>query len=594
MGMQNINRMVWTIGVLLLLAVLLVGCGQQPATAQQNQDTPPTPTPLPPAPALERPTYEVERGPIERTIEPNGRVTPVDLVQLSFRRSGRVEVVHVGRGDTVQEGDVLAQLFQDDELVELAEAEDALIQAQRDLETARSQKEKEIKRARNDLERARRALEEAREEKQEDLEEAQQELEDAQRDLERLLPGGAEDLIYEAEKTLEEARRQAKETADQYSLAKTQAEHALIEAAEAVKQAQDAYSDAYWDYEWVKEHGTEPAEHEEVDPDTGAVHTSHRDLSEEEREEYRRTFERAEEALAEAERNLELRRRDVELAQEEEIYQNQQAEQEVAEAQRELDEVRAGEHEELVQQQRLIEDKQRALEEIQNRDFEDELQAIEDAELALEEAREETFNSELKQVEIAQRNLEKAQKEVENGQIIAPQDGEIIVISIREGDTVEEFDPVVELADPTTLEIAAELGGEQMRQLAEGQPAEVSLLSRPDVAMPAVIRRMPAPYGSGGSGVVQEDDKSTRFKILDTKGQDLDAGSVVKIRIVLERKEDVLLLPPEALRSFEGRTFVVVREGEREQRVSVKTGIETSDEVEIVEGLEEGDIVVGQ
>jgi multidrug efflux pump subunit AcrA (membrane-fusion protein) len=93
---------------------------------------------------------------------------------------------------------------------------------------------------------------------------------------------------------------------------------------------------------------------------------------------------------------------------------------------------------------------------------------------------------------------------------------------------------------------------------------------------------------------VQEQDKSTRFEILDTKGQDLEAGSVAQVRIVLEQKEDVLLLPPEAIRSFEGRTFVVVREGDREQRVSVEIGIETPDEVEIVEGLEEGDIVVGQ
>ena len=140
-----------------------------------------------------------------------------------------------------------------------------------------------------------------------------------------------------------------------------------------------------------------------------------------------------------------------------------------------------------------------------------------------------------------------------------------------------------------------ERGAEQMKQLAEGQPAEITLLARPDVALPAIVRQMPAPYGSGGSGAVQEQDRTTRFKLLDLKGQQIEAGvTIVKIKIVLERKDEVLWLPPDAVRSFEGRRFVVVRTGERERRVTVRTGIETEDKIEIVEGVKDGDIVVGQ
>jgi HlyD family secretion protein len=70
--------------------------------------------------------------------------------------------------------------------------------------------------------------------------------------------------------------------------------------------------------------------------------------------------------------------------------------------------------------------------------------------------------------------------------------------------------------------------------------------------------------------------------------------TIVKIMIVLEHKDDVLWLPPDAVRAFEGRRFVVVREGERERRVTVRTGIETEDKLEILEGLEEGNVIVGQ
>jgi multidrug efflux pump subunit AcrA (membrane-fusion protein) len=54
------------------------------------------------------------------------------------------------------------------------------------------------------------------------------------------------------------------------------------------------------------------------------------------------------------------------------------------------------------------------------------------------------------------------------------------------------------------------------------------------------------------------------------------------------------VLPPDAIRSFEGRRFVVIREGDRDRRVPVEIGIETEDLVEITEGVEEGDIIVGQ
>jgi multidrug efflux pump subunit AcrA (membrane-fusion protein) len=64
--------------------------------------------------------------------------------------------------------------------------------------------------------------------------------------------------------------------------------------------------------------------------------------------------------------------------------------------------------------------------------------------------------------------------------------------------------------------------------------------------------------------------------------------------VVLERKDDVLWLPPQAIRTFEGRRFVVVQEGDAQIRVDVKVGIESEDRVEIEEGLSEGQVVIGQ
>jgi len=73
----------------------------------------------------------------------------------------------------------------------------------------------------------------------------------------------------------------------------------------------------------------------------------------------------------------------------------------------------------------------------------------------------------------------------------------------------------------------------------------------------------------------------------------VEPGDLVRVTVVLERKTGVLWLPPAAVRTFEGRKFVVVQEGAGQRSVDVTLGIESDDRVEIVDGLEEGDVVVG-
>lgn len=534
------------IAVLLLFILLLpalAACGSAPAAEQEA----PTPTPLPPDPALERPTYTVERGAIDRILDINGRVTPVDLTQISFKREGRVNTVAFGRGDVVKQGDLIAELQQDEANDDLREAQDGVVQAQRDLANAQKAHDKKVQQAELDLQQA-------------------------QEDLTTVLPGGENDPIRKAQDELIAAQREAKDAGDSGSESKTAAELGLQKATEALQDQQKAYADAYWDNDWAQHYGTDPKNPYTIDPVTGKKIPNK--LTKEQIEAYQTALTQAERALRDAERALETAKRELEKARAGEITKNDDASKKVQEAQRKLDSLLQGKG---------------------NRDLVEAQRKVEAAQLALEEAKTESFNAELKAVETAQRALEKAQKKVDDGRIVAPQNGELLALSISEGDTVTAFDPVVEIADPSNLEVAAELGAEQMKQLAEGQPAELSLLSRPDVILPAIIRQMPAPYGSGGSGAVQEKDRTTRFKLLDLKGQQIEAGvTIVKIKIVLEHKDNVLWLPPDAIRAFEGRRFVVVREGERERRVTIKTGIETEDKVEIVDGLEAGDIIVGQ
>jgi multidrug efflux pump subunit AcrA (membrane-fusion protein) len=135
-----------------------------------------------------------------------------------------------------------------------------------------------------------------------------------------------------------------------------------------------------------------------------------------------------------------------------------------------------------------------------------------------------------------------------------------------------------------------------MNELEEGMPVTCMIADRPGVEIKGHIRRLPYPYGGGGRvSDVEAEDESTRVA-LETlaSAPGLEVGDLVRVTVVLERKADVLWLPPQAIRTFEGREFVVVREGEGQRRVDIKVGIESEDRVEIEEGLTEGQIVIGQ
>lgn len=532
--------------IFLLLTLALSACGGSTAVAQPE---PPTPTPLPPAPQLERPTFTVQLGTIERLLDVTGTITPVDLTRIGFKREGRIERVLVARGDHVKKGDLLAELQQDDKIDELHDAEDQYVQAQRDLASAQKQQSAKVA-------------------------QAQLQLVQAQEDLTRVQPGGPDDPIrkaqQDAQRALRDAQRDAEDQAEAGSLTKTEAEDGLTQASEKLQDAQKAYQKAYWDNDWVERHGTDPNQPNVVGADGKKRGNK---LSDAQKQEYKDKLAQAERDMKDAEQGIEKAQAAIERANQQEARKNDAANEKLQDAQQAIDAVAAqGTSKELITAQR----------------------SLREAQLALSAAQQGSYNSEMKAIDSAKRAVEKARKAVDDGQITAPQDGEVLAVSIAEGDSAEAFTPVFEIADPSQLEVSLDLSGEQMRQLSEGQPAQVNLLARPDVPMPALIRLLPAPYGSGGSGAVAEQDKTTRVSVSDLKGQELIAGNKVKVQIVLERKENVLWLPPDAVRAFEGRRFVVVREGERERRQTVAVGIQTDDKLEITDGVKQGDIIVGQ
>jgi multidrug efflux pump subunit AcrA (membrane-fusion protein) len=198
-------------------------------------------------------------------------------------------------------------------------------------------------------------------------------------------------------------------------------------------------------------------------------------------------------------------------------------------------------------------------------------------------------------VERAQLALEKLNTDIDNARIIAPIDGTLLTVSLTVGRPVEPFVPVVVVADTAQLELSSDLTSSQLQELSEGMSVTLKMVGRPGQTLTGTVRRLPYPYGTGGGASVQDLDQSTRITV-DQSAEEADyaLGDLMQVEVELERKENVLWLPPQAIRTFDGRRFVVIQDGDVQRRVDVQAGIQTPDRVEIVEGVEANQVVVGQ
>jgi multidrug efflux pump subunit AcrA (membrane-fusion protein) len=224
--------------------------------------------------------------------------------------------------------------------------------------------------------------------------------------------------------------------------------------------------------------------------------------------------------------------------------------------------------------------------------------ALEQAELdyeqALADADPESYNMKLMALDLAQVQLDIQDLEdrIASAQLVAPYEGEITSLDLQEGDSVAAYTAVGVLADPRQVEITAQLGSEELSQMALNQQAVIALRNRPGETFHGTVRQLPYPYGGT---TIDTGGDDTAVHVSFEGEADLVIGELATVTIVLQEKEDVLWLPPAAIRTYQGRNFCVVQNPDGSQkRVDVLLGIVTEEKAEIAAGLEAGQIVVGE
>ena len=189
-----------------------------------------------------------------------------------------------------------------------------------------------------------------------------------------------------------------------------------------------------------------------------------------------------------------------------------------------------------------------------------------------------------KEVAKARLDLEQLEANYADARIIAAFDGKITKVNGKSGDNVQAFNPVISISSPANLLINAQINESDMPKLAVGQRALISLDAFPGQTINGTVQTLPSSVVTQ-QGVVA--DKNTRI-LVDWTRPGAQIGMNARVQIVVQKKDDVLLIPTQAIRTVGRRRFVEYMDGNVKRSRNVEVGISTDVDTEIISGLEEG------
>ncbi len=184
------------------------------------------------------------------------------------------------------------------------------------------------------------------------------------------------------------------------------------------------------------------------------------------------------------------------------------------------------------------------------------------------------------------RQLDKTSKVSNTVQVLAPQDGTVTNLNVKEGMFVKPATEIMSLADLSSVWLQAEVFESQADWVAESQAAE------------ARLNYMPGEVFSGRVDyvypVLDPNTRTLQVRLrFDNPDERLKPNMYSRVTIFGKTHPGALSIPREALIRGQEVDRVVVALGDGAYTVyEVMSGIESGNWVEIIAGLEEGDEVV--
>jgi macrolide-specific efflux system membrane fusion protein len=193
-----------------------------------------------------------------------------------------------------------------------------------------------------------------------------------------------------------------------------------------------------------------------------------------------------------------------------------------------------------------------------------------------------------------------AQEDIDKAVLTAPFSGTVVSVAVQEGASIKAYDTISTIANPSSLIVAASLSKDDLEKVALGMEVQVDINNAGQVK--GKIKQFPVATddnqngggGGQGGGAVES---LNNYLLIDVKDlpKTVTRGTPLSVTVIVNRKENAVVIPLAALRSIGARTYVQVIEADGMKReVDVEVGQQTATDAEILNGLTPGQKVVGQ
>ncbi len=221
--------------------------------------------------------------------------------------------------------------------------------------------------------------------------------------------------------------------------------------------------------------------------------------------------------------------------------------------------------------------------------------AVRDAQAARKQAETEVRTATIA-LERLQLDRKESEQKLQNNIVSAPIDGKILDVKVKAGNGVKVSDDLIVLGNPDREFVKLQLSTLDAARVQPNQEARISIIG-PDAKPFAgrVIGLSPlAIAGNGSDGNSNQGPASVSATVqLNTPTGMLIPGSQVSVEIIVQQRQNAVVLNPEAIQRDDKTPYVWVRDAlGNAQKKPVTTGLEGMMGVEVTAGLRSGDEVL--
>jgi multidrug efflux pump subunit AcrA (membrane-fusion protein) len=215
-------------------------------------------------------------------------------------------------------------------------------------------------------------------------------------------------------------------------------------------------------------------------------------------------------------------------------------------------------------------------------------------ELAKSDKRGDVDQMKLKLIDVqsARLQLESLKQDLADTRLVSEIGGIVTFVdtTLKEGDQVTAFRPIINIADPSDMTLAYKVNNmADLTDVEINMDVDVKINNKPYIGH---VVQIPATAAPSDNKAVQDRNSKTILIRVDNLPPDVKIGAHGDLVITTQAKDNVILIPRAGLRSYMGRNYVQVMEGDSRKEIDVETGIVAATDVEIVKGLQEGQQVI--